>query len=224
MTDPNGIRRRSALHQAAGITLRHFLRTVAAYNPPGNTKHFRLEFQNLQPRIISRSYDQDWLKSLRQEDPKAYRRIEEDKLINKAFFQILLATTGGGQPSDSDLRRLRQGLNRDVEEVGFFPRRFSPAGGGPYLPAKLEAIRAGAELLLRYLNLAHHYGAVHTVCSKCGSLMTKGRGGKKFCSPECRKEAWSYASKPDYFKSKQRERLRGVQLSCSAVVRRPSAH
>jgi hypothetical protein len=213
MLDPTGIRRRSILRQEAGVTLRHFLRTVEPYNPPSRTKHFKSQFRSLQSNKRRPSFlSSRRLKRLRELNPEAYRHLGEDQRINQAFFDILLASSSKQPPSQDCLNKLRNGLNREIEEIGFFPGRISPAGSGPYMPAKLDAMRAASDLLLRYLNLSYHYGAVHTVCERCGSLMTTGRGGKKFCSPECRKAVWSYASKSDYYKDKQKIRRTSKKL------------
>lgn len=52
---------------------------------------------------------------------------------------------------------------------------------------------AFAEALLEYMNISALYGRVHWICQRqgCGTLMTGGRGGKKFCSPACRQAHWT---------------------------------
>jgi hypothetical protein len=64
-----------------------------------------------------------------------------------------------------------------------------------------------AQDLLEYMNLCARYGPEHAICElqSCGSLMITGRGGKKFCSAECRKAYWNYDRQKDYYIEKRRE-------------------
>lgn len=183
------------MRQNVAELLESFLHTMWLFNPPDRDRHFKTEFRRIWERAKRKRsplYDKRRLKLI---PPEQYREEEENKIIHDSFLNILLATARNEVPAERDLRQLTKGLNRDVERVRFFPDRHAPTGDGPYMPSELNAIRAGAELLLRYLNLTHRCGLAHGVCEVCGGLMTKGRGGKKVCSPECRDKRWSYGER-----------------------------
>src|SRR5262249_26561594 len=63
------------------------------------------------------------------------------------------------------------------------------------------------ENLVEYMTLSARYGPQHSICARegCNSLMIAGRGAKKFCSPQCRKAAWAYEGKKDYYQTRKRE-------------------
>jgi hypothetical protein len=35
--------------------------------------------------------------------------------------------------------------------------------------------------------------------------MVAGRGAKKYCSPQCRKAAWAYEEKKDYYQGRKKD-------------------
>lgn len=50
-------------------------------------------------------------------------------------------------------------------------------------------------------------------CVVCGSEVSAGRGGKKFCSVKCRKSYWSYDRQKRYYREKRQDsRKRGSDV------------
>jgi hypothetical protein len=135
--------------------------------------------------------------------------FEAFKRFVSVTFNILEAIAKEQTPTDVDLRALTDVLygNHSYHDfIQFRPDGDNPSGWvkEPYrLPDKLDILFA--KDLLDYMNLAARYGREHGICELegCGTLMMTGRGGKKFCSPECRKAYWSYDRQKTYYLEKQ---------------------
>lgn len=207
--DGFSLRQAQLMRETSRVLLWEFLSCVVGYVPEAQAKHFREEFRRLRP----------WAHIGR----KSLVGTSEDRRCVEAFFRILEATARGKVPVDADLDSLKDGLNRPIHGLSFQPgpserrqgpgailRAFKSQRQGPYTPSSQDAIRAASQLLWDYINTTYKCGPVHMVCSiqDCGSLMTEGRGGKKFCSPECRKAYWSYSKHREYFLKKQQKNRR----------------
>jgi len=117
-----------------------------------------------------------------------------------AVYRILYNTAHGIEVSDKDLDVMTAALNLNRGPIRFDPNLHT------YRRLHQEDASVLAELLLEYLNIGI---TVHSVCQRegCGRIMTAGRGSKKFCSAECRKEHWSYKNQKRYYLEKQKESL-----------------
>jgi hypothetical protein len=62
------------------------------------------------------------------------------------------------------------------------------------------------EDFLGYMNLASRYEPQHDICEVCGSLMLAGRGGKKYCSAECRNKYWNYERQKEHYVDKPKRK------------------
>lgn len=100
----------------------------------------------------------------------------------------------------------------------------SAASSLPYRRSDCSPVVLMAELLLEYMNLSALYGRVHWICQRkgCGTLMTGGRGGKKYCSPNCRKAAWAYQERKEYYDKKKVSSRTNAKRNKKATSKRTS--
>ncbi len=112
-------------------------------------------------------------------------------------------TSAGVAPADLDI--LTDALDADARRR---PReRIRLHQDGTYRRVNASIETTHARLVFDYLNLIQAGVVVHSKCQLdgCGSIMTTGRGPKRFCSKECREEFWSYQNQKQYYEaSKQR--------------------
>lgn len=144
---------------------------------------------------------------LREDDPNApvdsvmfLSRMEETA---NAVLRILRSTAEGLDVSAEDLDVITGSLNRyrgAIRRAGWTGEYWRYERQHRQMDYDL------AELLLDYLNTGI---TCHAVCQRegCGNIMTTGRGLKKFCSADCRKEHWSYKNQKKYYLEKQKESL-----------------
>jgi len=118
-------------------------------------------------------------------------------------FRILLSMARDELVRNHDLDVLTEILNQHHD-----PIRFRPVLRGD--PRPMYRRKGGLEIsfvddLLSYMDLAARYGRQHHRCQleECESLMISGRGGKKFCSANCRHTCWSYSRKKVYYIDKR---------------------
>lgn len=139
-----------------------------------------------------------FLAQARQYGSATERIIEEMEQLSLAAYRILEALAVDSLQAavlESDLDLLTNMITRDLG-----PIRFDSAQKAWTRSHSAESPTAAlANSLLEYMNLSANYGPEHAICIQCRSLMISGRGAKKYCSPECRKEAWTYEQKKDYY-------------------------
>ena len=148
-------------------------------------------------------------KSYYQLSGRAVEGIDDPNLLPRLIqvtFNILEAIAKEEIPQDRDLDFLTEVLDQKKEPIRFHPDGDDPAEWvwDPYRPPdKLTTLFA--KDLLEYMNLSARYGPEHGICDMegCARLMMAGRGGKKFCSSECRRAFWSYDRKKEYYIERQ---------------------
>src|SRR5262249_8197138 len=118
----------------------------------------------------------------------------------------ILANIAKGEPVPNDALDT---LTQDLREYSYSrPIRYYEAENPLQNHYRSEApmILEAAQDLLEYMNLCVRYGPQHAICDleSCGNLMISGRGGKKFCSAECRKAYWNYDRQKEYYIEKRR--------------------
>ena len=130
--------------------------------------------------------------------------LEDVEATAKAVHHILHSTAKGLEVTDEDLDVITATLNRNN---GTIRLRMVPEFDVWYYQRQGETAEFHlAKVTLEYLNAGV---TCHKVCQHegCGNIMTSGRGAKKFCSAECRKEHWSYKNQKRYYMEKQKESL-----------------
>jgi hypothetical protein len=168
--------------------LHELLRLMRKFNPLADATHFKEEFRKIPlPAMFNKK------------DPPVHKDIAS---FNAVLFAVLVATSKGIPPSEKDLRRLVVAL-RDGG-----PSRIEFDSKSGTLDVRYDVLsyeHQAADMLLKYVNLSAQCGGslLHRTCDVCGYLTTGGRGNKKFCSGECRRNFWSYEHQKEYYNQKR---------------------
>jgi predicted nucleic acid-binding Zn ribbon protein len=202
----DSVRRGQVIREEAKGALRAFLQACSLLIPDEHRTHFQREMaQRRYNRGIKFSFVGPYEKS-------------SQKHYTDAFMRILQATAKTQIPDRKDLGILRDALNVPCAALSYWP-----TGKPPYsVGSGAESPRSAAEHLLAYINLTHDVGPAHSACQVCGLLMIKQRGGRKYCSEACLKQAWSYESrKENQAKYRREQRRRDQEAKLAARIKRP---
>jgi hypothetical protein len=192
------VRRVQVLQQQARVTLERFLGICSQFIE--NRVHFPSDFpatarsadsyKALQKQIAKNAGNPD-------PDNEASATMAIGRHYVDSFMRTLMLTANGLRPGPHDLDILTDALNKPFTVLLYFGDKANALGRRRYDHADKPEIRVAAELFLEYLNLTDDIGPAHTTCRICGRLMIKKRGGRKYCSKECSKSAWSYEKRKD---------------------------
>jgi hypothetical protein len=211
--------RKRQLREDARDLLEKFIYCVWVYSPWFRSRHFKPQIQKFWDMGLEPN-EEEWRASLikpSQGTDKDDLDLDKELECSDSFFRILLAVQKEGLSAEdiigieNDLLNLTLALNQKIGPIEFRPRKNRIFGGeGPWGPANADRIRAGADLLLRYLNRVYKCGPVHAVCEGCAGLMTTAPGKpKKYCTPQCR---WpSDDERRKYFRDMQARRRAAIK-------------
>jgi hypothetical protein len=131
-------------------------------------------------------------------------RFDNGRVLSTLGLRIMRALADGVVVPETDLDGLTAIINVDIR-LFQLPIRWYPEQRKYGRDSSEHA--STAESLLEYMTLLARYGPQHSICARegCNSLMIAGRGAKKFCSPQCRKAAWAYEEKKDYYQAHKKD-------------------
>jgi hypothetical protein len=183
-----GLREILAMKARGRELLREIIGTLNAHRPV--KRHFKDHHglreiaQKRKPNMLDRILADQVEKQMQTLADLAYTIFEDIAHSKHATEQQLLVLTNA--------------LNADQDVITYH------ASGRPPYRRVQSADVLFAHHLLDYMNHCETYGPEHSICEVCGSLMIAGRGGKRYCSPECRKSFWSYTRQKDYYTGKRK--------------------
>jgi hypothetical protein len=136
--------------------------------------------------------------------PNLTLRFDHGRTLSTLGLRIMRALADGVVVPETDLDGLTAIINVDIR-LFRLPIRWYPEQRKYGRDSSEHA--STAESLLEYMTLSARYGPQHSICARegCNSLMIAGRGAKKFCSPRCRKAAWAYEGKKDYYQAHKKD-------------------
>jgi hypothetical protein len=175
----------------------HLLRLVALLDRWGSPdKHFAIGHQ-------SSSVMKALQRVIIVPDHRADEVTEVMTKLASTAYKVLDTMARDQRVGNDELDVLTDVLNQHQDPIRFRPVLLAD-------PRPMYRRKGGIDVsfvddLLRYMDVAARYGRQHHLCQlpECGSLMISGRGGKRFCSTDCRNKFWSYNRQKLYYIQKK---------------------